>query len=76
MLPNLKELWEAVLLQALEEYNWDPTPEQIKSHIEGVREDAREFVNDDRVTIGSFRWICDMLGLEHSAVRKTLRTKG
>lgn len=64
------QLWEEVLQRALKDVKDGPTEQEIQDYIYCTRKDAEEWLASDAEGPGTFVWVCDMLGLSPSAVRK------
>lgn len=66
-----RDLWSEVLRQAIDDYNNRSLINTHKSKVsqKDYYSPARWFT-DDRTDIGSFIWVCSVLGLEHSVARE------
>lgn len=73
MMSKLKNLWQTILERALADYARGPDDQEIKDYIFCAQEDAERWLMSEGNKPGSFVWVCDMLGLEHTAVRRRAR---
>ena len=81
------ELWAAVLLQAIEDFQArGPTLEivmsgiQLKSRNDGAtirrnRNNAAAWFRSSSVDVGSFQWICELFGLDADIVWAEVKKK-
>ena len=68
-----QSIWEEVLCKALQDYARGPDEQEIQDYIFCAQEDAEQWLMSESIAPGSFIWVCNMLGLEPSAVRKQAR---
>lgn len=68
------DLWRAVFAQALEDLRGGPHLNREKSRKRAqMMAEARAWMTDRRWTgVGSFPWVCEVLGLDAAAVRAAL----
>ena len=67
-------LWQAVLAQAVEDLHGGPLLNRKKARQRAqTMAEARTWIADRSWTgVGSFRWVCEVLGLDAVAVRAAL----
>lgn len=79
-------MWQAVLEQAMKDIVDGPgvwefrggtrlSVEEMRVQAEQVRQAAEEWVADERNEPRRFVWVCDMLSLEPTAVRRAIEEK-
>lgn len=56
-----KKLWEHVLLRALRD---------LRSSAPRIRSEAREWIESERDTVGSFLWVCATIGIDPTDFRR------
>jgi hypothetical protein len=61
-----KRLWQAVLLM---------TVFDLRNPLSSVREDAQAWLTSDLEEVGSFYWVCDILGLDPEYIRAWFRRR-
>ena len=71
--PTALDLWQKVLERAIADATRGPTEAELQDYIFCTKMDATMWLNSDATTPGSFRWVCDMHGLEPSSVRKLVK---
>ena len=80
-----RRLWAAVILQAVADVDLNTptvTPgsrgkkqEFINEEFNSIRTDAINWLTEDASYVGSFRWICDSLGLDFYRLQNMALTK-
>ena len=69
---NFFELWGQVLKRALLEYKLGPSARDLQDYVFCTRENAEQWLKSDAETPGSFLWVCELLELTPSAVRREI----
>lgn len=68
----------ATLRQAITDATTTPTASQVRQKgapgLARDRDDAIQWIADDSARPWSFRWCCDMVGLDHQVVRHCLES--
>ncbi len=71
---DIKALWASVMYRAI--MDWiGCSDEESRRLREEYAEDAGAWFSSDEFEPGSFLWICQVLGIHHSVVRKQLRSR-
>lgn len=80
-----RKLWAAVIIQAVVDVDLSPikiTPnskgknlQRFADEVEEARADAIMWLADSAISVGSFRWICDMLDLDFHRLQNMSLTR-
>ena len=72
---NFFELWGQVLKRALFEYKLGPSAQELQDYIFCTKENAERWLKSNAETPGSFMWVCEVLAINPSAVRREIFVK-
>lgn len=69
---SILDLWEEVLKKALADAKDGPGKQEVKDYVYCTKENAKEWIKSDSEEPGSFIWVCELLELSPSAVRREI----
>ena len=69
---SILELWKEVLKKALKDAKQGPDDREVKDYIFCTKENAKDWITGNSESPGSFIWVCDLLDLSPSAVRREI----
>ncbi len=72
MSESILELWKEVLKKAVDDAKEGPSEREIKDYIYCTKANAKEWIKGKSEEPGSFIWVCDLLDLQPSAVRREI----
>lgn len=68
-----EQIWAAVLKLSIKDAVEGPSVQELKDYVSCRTQDANDWLSSSRNDVGSFFWVCDMLGLEPTAVRREIK---
>jgi hypothetical protein len=66
------ELWKEVLKRALKDIKTGPDKKELDDYIYCTKKNAEDWIRSDVETPGSFIWVCELVSLEPTAVRREI----
>ena len=69
---SILELWKEVLKKALKDAKQGPDDREVKDYVFCTKENAKDWINSASESPGGFIWVCELLDLSPSAVRREI----